>query len=56
MKRFLLFAGDQYYPCGGWRDFQGSFDTLEEALAKAADIHHDWFQIVDSQSGCIVKS
>ena len=30
MKRYLLFAGDNYYPCGGWNDFEGSFDTKEE--------------------------
>ncbi len=30
-KRFLLFAGDTYYPQGGWRDFIKSFDTYAEA-------------------------
>jgi hypothetical protein len=27
MKRYLVFAGDDYYPAGGWGDFQGSFDS-----------------------------
>jgi hypothetical protein len=31
MKRFLVFAGDAYYPEGGMNDFQEDFDTLEEA-------------------------
>jgi hypothetical protein len=31
MKRFLLFAGYDYYPHGGWNDFKGAFDTIEEA-------------------------
>jgi len=31
MKRFLLFFGESYYPSGGWKDFQGSFDTVHEA-------------------------
>lgn len=31
MKRYLLFSGTTYYPCGGWADFQGDFDTIEEA-------------------------
>lgn len=31
MKRFMLFAGENYYPCGGMEDFKGSFDTYEEA-------------------------
>jgi len=30
-KRFLLFAGQNYYPDGGWHDFVKSFDTYEEA-------------------------
>lgn len=29
---FLLFAGDDYYPLGGARDFQGEYDTAEEAV------------------------
>jgi len=31
MKRFLVFAGDSYYPEGGMNDFQEDFHTLEEA-------------------------
>jgi hypothetical protein len=31
MHRFLVFGGDYYYPCGGWEDFQDSFDSFEEA-------------------------
>jgi hypothetical protein len=31
MKNFLVFLGDNYYPCGGMRDFEGDFDTLDEA-------------------------
>lgn len=33
MKRYLAFAGDNYYPDGGWEDFRGDFDTCEEAVA-----------------------
>lgn len=29
--RFLVFAGSNYYPCGGWSDFIGDSDTVEEA-------------------------
>ena len=28
---FALFAGDVYYPGGGWHDFRGTFDTIEAA-------------------------
>lgn len=36
MKKFLLFGYDAYYPSGGWNDFEGSFDTIDEAKENAA--------------------
>lgn len=33
MKKYLLFAGNAYYPFGGMWDFCGDFDTVEEAKA-----------------------
>jgi hypothetical protein len=55
LKNFLLFAGDVYYPSGGWDDFQGSFDTVDEAKAylKAQNHNHDWWQIVNLSTGAI---
>jgi hypothetical protein len=50
MKRFLLFAVHNYYPGGGWNDFQGSYDTLDEATIAgivAGQKFDDW-EIVDS--------
>lgn len=35
MKRYLVFSNGGYYPNGGWGDFKGSFDTLEEAITSA---------------------
>jgi hypothetical protein len=32
-KPYLVFAGDQYYPSGGTRDFQQAYETIEEARA-----------------------
>lgn len=61
LKRYLLFAGSQYYPSGGWDDLKGSFDTLEEAVAAGDHVDdlsirdHDWFQVVDSMTGEIVS-
>ena len=63
MKRFLVFAGDYYYPSGGWEDFVGSFDTLEAAKADAARRTANegitgaigWAQVVDSVSGEMVS-
>ena len=34
LKRYLLFAGDYYYPSGGMNDFVDSFDSIEEAVAQ----------------------
>jgi hypothetical protein len=51
MKRYLLFTGNQYYPSGGWSDFKGSFDTVEEALIETRG---DWWHIVDSEIGTVV--
>jgi hypothetical protein len=53
-KRYALFAGQNYYPGGGWGDFCGLFDSQGEAKAFAADggakseySDSDWGQIVD---------
>lgn len=61
MKRYLVFAGDAYYPAGGWDDFREAFNTLDEAKEYAETIRRknasfdhkrvydtfDWQQIVD---------
>lgn len=58
MKRYLLFAGVGYYPYGGWKDYVGSYDSIEEAtkgLAKRAmEQMTAWYHIVDSVTGMIV--
>ena len=46
-KRYLIFAGADYYPAGGWGDFVGDFDTLEEAIAKAKTLGSNWKEIID---------
>lgn len=37
MIKFLLFCGYDYYPSIPPGDFEGAFDTLEEAKAAGAD-------------------
>lgn len=56
MKQYLLFAGSRYYPCGGWNDFQGSFDSITEAIGfKALEgLGCDWWHVVDNETGTIV--
>lgn len=51
---FMLFAGQHYYPSGGWEDFAGHFASLEEAREagqKPADERaygfvNEWYHIV----------
>lgn len=70
MKRFAIFAGDSYYPAGGWDDFQSSYANLSEAVGavvklpktsyfskiKIGNDTFDWYHIVDLHTGEQVKS
>lgn len=51
MKRYALFSGDYYYPNGGWDDFKGTFDTINEALAAHTVEEYSWFHVVDLTTG-----
>lgn len=53
LKRFLLFAGEDCCPGGGWSDFRGSYDTVEETRRAwtARTQHYDWWQVIDSTTG-----
>lgn len=54
MKRYLVFAGYDYYPSGGWDDFQSDHETAEEAHAAVRTLvvkSHDWYQVVDLETG-----
>lgn len=53
MKRYLLFSGYYYYPNGGWSDFRGIFDTIEECIEEQEAIIGDWYQIVDTKTWTI---
>ena len=55
MKRYLLFAGDEYYPIGGWEDFLGAYSSLEEANDRLFGTPCDWWQIVDSETLEVVE-
>jgi len=54
MGRYLLFAGDEYYPAGGWQDYRGRFNSLNEAIKAAAKLTWDWWQIVNLETGKII--
>jgi len=54
LKRYLLFAFDNYYPSGGWSDFRGDFETLEEALEASKGVGLDVWDIVDSETKKVI--
>lgn len=62
MKQYLLFASPRYYPEGGWNDFCGDFDTLEDALLRLVDTEKydsyfaEYWHIIDSRNMKCVKS
>jgi len=60
MKRYLVFASHQYYPEGGWRDFQASYHNFDEAIKAAEEFladpaweHYDWAQVIDFVEGIV---
>ena len=58
-RRYLLFSGAIDYPQGGWNDFVGSYDSVEEALTtliKTVPLGlRGWWHIVDTETQEAVK-
>lgn len=53
MKRYLVFAFNQYHPGGGWNDFKGMFDEQAGAWRRAEEEvlgAYDFSQVVDTQT------
>ena len=52
MKRYLLFAGDTYYPCGGWSDLRTACDTREELSSAVLLLGDDfgWWHAIDTET------
>ena len=57
MKRFLLFAGEVFYPSGGFEDFIGDFhslydakDELTEYIKAVGDPKYLWAHIYDAET------
>jgi len=54
LRQFLLFAGANYYPAGGWDDYIDSFDSVEDAKAHVdaqASMRFDWWHVIDMTTG-----
>ncbi len=48
-QKVKIFAGDIYYPRGGYKDFKGRVDSIEEALIEINNLDkkmYCWAQIV----------
>jgi hypothetical protein len=58
MKRYLVFAFDEYYPQGGWCDFKHSFREYAQAYDYASEWiaqgHNEYFQIVDTWTMTVI--
>lgn len=57
MKRYLVFAYVTYNGNGGWNDFVGSFDELEQARKRKEEEEENstvCSHVVDSEIGQIV--
>lgn len=48
MKRYLLFAGKNHYPLGGWEDFVDEAVTWEYLLTEVKKETYDWFHLYDN--------
>jgi hypothetical protein len=52
MMRYILFAGDRYYPAGGMKDCKGMFETMESAQSFAEGLFQrasaDWAHVFDT--------
>lgn len=67
MQRFMLFAGECFYASGGFHDWVGSFETLEDAVRCAeskvklyigSDVESDafeWWHIFDQKQQIVVR-
>lgn len=43
--RYMLFAGEEYYPSGGMADFRGRYATMAELVERIG--RYDWFNVYD---------
>lgn len=58
MRKYLLFAGKDYYADGGWLDFKNSYEDYNLALKEGMNLidnsqqdydYINWFHIVDTE-------
>jgi hypothetical protein len=47
MRKYVLFAYDEFYPRGGIADIHGDYDTVEEVVVEIAKDQLCCYNIVD---------
>lgn len=55
MKRYIVFAGDQYYPLGGPDDILGVYPDLATAVFHMANSGRDWACVWDCEREAVVS-
>lgn len=45
---FLVFAGSDYYPSGGWNDLAETSESIELAVQSAKAENADWWHVVNT--------
>jgi hypothetical protein len=53
VARYILFAGEDYYPKGGAHDIVGGFNDLGEAIAAGRACEQEWWHLLDTEKGDI---
>lgn len=58
-KRYFVFAGYEYYPAGGFSDFQGAFKSVKQAEKEIKNLirknRFTWWELVDSKTFTILQ-
>ena len=53
---FYLFAGYDYYPCGGVDDFKAQSAVIQDLLDKTVGQSEDWWHIADENMNIVETS
>lgn len=56
LKRYLVFAWNEYYPYGGAFDYQKSFDKLDDAKEWLKEQMPNWGHVFCQNAGKIIYS
>ena len=56
--KYALFVYETYYPCGGWNDLFGVYETFKKAHSqykklKKSKSKYNYFQIVNLETGTV---